>query len=71
MINEELRFLRDCVVQSTLNDYENLEMLASEISAWASKENKPYSIELLMSALRGLIEESLDFFLPILVEASS
>jgi hypothetical protein len=59
-MNEEAKvFLRECIIQSTLDDYENIETLASEIAAWAKKENQPYSFETLTNVIQELTDGGL------------
>jgi hypothetical protein len=47
-------FLKQCLLESTSNDYENIETLAPEVARWAKEENQSCSYETIIAALEEL-----------------
>jgi len=53
----DLEFLKECVIESTKDDYENISTLEPEIRKWAEEERKAFSADALLHALDFLVRE--------------
>ncbi len=53
----DLEFLKECAIESTKDDYENIATLEPEIRQWAEEEGKVFTVELLVSTLNALVRE--------------
>jgi hypothetical protein len=53
----ELEFLKECAIESTKDDFENIATLELEIKMWAEEEGKAFSTDSLLAALDALVRE--------------
>lgn len=51
------KYLKDCVLEATANDYENVATIASDVEGWAKSDGQDFSQEQLAQAIEGLVEE--------------
>jgi hypothetical protein len=53
----EMNFLKECVIESTRDDYESIATLEPEIRKWAEDEGKSFTTEALLAAITALVRE--------------
>jgi len=52
-----MEFLKECVIESTKDDYESIATLEPEIRKWAEDEDKAFTADALLTAIDTLIRE--------------
>jgi hypothetical protein len=57
MAQQTSSYLKDCVIEATANDYENVATIASDVENWAKSDGQQFSQEQLAQAIESLVEE--------------